>query len=222
VTARTARSAAPRRASGRRADGEETRARMLQAVIDSIVEKGYYQTSSNEIARRAGVTWGTIQHQFGTREQLLLAVMEDGWHTLESSVATATVTGDTLEARLQSVLDVLARHYGHRSHLARIQIALDLTHDPNVSSAARNAVRRHGTELEKAWRPLFEQALGEAARDQELVTYAFLTLRGYLTANVIAGAISGKVTGARHRDLLVQGVACVVRERAAERGFAVD
>ena len=117
---------------------------------------------------------------------------------------------------------MLARHYGHRSHLARIQIALDLTHDPNVSSAARNAVRRHGTELEKAWRPLFEQALGEAARDQELVTYAFLTLRGYLTANVIAGAISGKVTGARHRDLLVQGVACVVRERAAERGFAVD
>ena len=195
---------------------------MLEAVVDSIMEKGYYQTSSNEIARRAGVTWGTIQHQFGTREQLLLAVMEDGWHALEHSVGTATVTGDTLEARLHSVFDVLAQHYGHRSQLARIQIALDLTHDPNVSAAVRNAVRRHGTELEKAWRPLFEQALGDAARDQDLVTYAFLTLRGSLIANVIGGAISGKTTGARHRDLLVGGVACVVRERAAERGHALD
>jgi len=227
MSARTTRRTATRRttagrASGRRADGEETRARMLQAVVDSIVEKGYYQTSSNEIARRAGVTWGTIQHQFGTREQLLLAVMEERWHALERSVGTATVIGDTLEERLHSVLEVLARHYGERSHLAHIQISLDLTHDPNVSSAARTAVRRHGRELERAWRPLFEQALGEAASEQDLVTYAFLTLRGYLTANVIAGAISGKATGARHRDLLVQGVACVVRDRAVERGYSLD
>jgi AcrR family transcriptional regulator len=195
---------------------------MLQAVIDSIIEKGYYQTSSNEIARRAGVTWGTIQHQFGTREQLLLAVMEERWHALERSFATAAVRGDTLEERLRSVLDVLALHYGRTSHLAHIQIALDLTHDPNVSAEARNAVRRHGAELGKAWRPLFEQALGEAASDQELVTYAFLTLRGFLTANLIAGAIGGKSTRSPERDLLIRGVACVVRERAAEQGLSVD
>jgi AcrR family transcriptional regulator len=206
----------------RRADGEETRARMLAAVIETIAEKGYYQASSNEIARRAGVTWGTIQHQFGTREQLLLAVMEERWHALERSVATAAVRGDTLEERLRSVLDVLALHYGRTSHLAHIQIALDLTHDPNVSAEARNAVRRHGAELGKAWRPLFEQALGEAASDQELVTYAFLTLRGFLTANLIAGAIGGKSTRSPERDLLIRGVACVVRERAAEQGFSVD
>jgi AcrR family transcriptional regulator len=195
---------------------------MLDAVIESIVEKGYYQTSSNEIARRAGVTWGTIQHQFGTREQLLLAVMEERWHALEHAVATATVTGDTLEERLQSVLDVLATHYGRPSQLAHIQIALDLTHDPNVSTEARNAVRRHGAELERAWRPLFEQALGEAASDQDLVAYAFLTLRGFLTANLIASAISGKSTRATVRDLLVRGVACEVRERAAARGLSIE
>ena len=210
------------RARRQRADGAETRARMLDAVVDSIVEKGYYQTSSNEIARRAGVTWGTIQHQFGTREQLLLAVLERRWHELEHAVATARVEGSTLEERLNSVLDVLAGHYGRPAHLAHIQIALDLTHDPNVSAAARRSARRHGAELEKAWRPLFEQALREAALDQQLVTYAFLTLRGFLSANVIAGAISGKRTGVSQRDLLVRGVACAVRERAAELGLAVD
>jgi AcrR family transcriptional regulator len=194
---------------------------MLDAVVESIVEKGYYQTSSNEIARRAGVTWGTIQHQFGTRERLLLAVMEERWRVLERTVATATITGDTLEARLRSVLDVLATHYGSPSHLAHIQIALDLTHDPNVSTDARNAVRRHGEELGRAWRPLFEQALGEAASDQDLVAYAFLTLRGFLTANLIGAAISGKSTRSSPRDLLVRGVACVVRERAAEQGLSI-
>jgi AcrR family transcriptional regulator len=196
---------------------------MLDAVIESIVEKGYYQTSSNEIARRAGVTWGTIQHQFGTREQLLLAVIDRRWDDLEDAVATAEVAGVTLEERLRSVLDVLADHYGSPPHLAHLQIALDLTHDPNVSEDARRSVRRHGSQLEKAWRPLFEQALGDAASDPELVTYAFLTLRGFLSANVIATAISGKKTGeGRPADLLVRGVACAIRERAAEQGLAVD
>ncbi len=211
--------ARPRR---QRADGAETRSRVLDAVIESIVEKGYYQTSSNEIARRAGVTWGTIQHQFGTREQLLLAVVDRHWHDLEQAVATAKVADGTLEERLHSVLRVLGEHYGRPAHLAHVQIAVDLTHDPNVSAAASRAVRRHGIELEKSWRALFEQALGEAASDQDLVTYAFLTLRGYLSANVIADAISGKRTGVRQRDLLVQGVACAVRERAAEQGLTTD
>ena len=136
TAARSGRAAAAR-TTRRRADGEVTRARMLDAVIESIVEKGYYQTSSNEIARRAGVTWGTIQHQFGTREQLLLAVIDRRWHDLEDAVATAEVEGVTLEERLHSVLDVLADHYGSPPHLAHLQIALDLTHDPNVSAEAR-------------------------------------------------------------------------------------
>jgi hypothetical protein len=147
--------------------------------------------------------------------------MEERWRVLERTVATAKITGDTLEARLHSVLDVLATHYGSPSHLAHIQIALDLTHDPNVSTDARNAVRRHGEELGRAWRPLFEQALGEAASDHDLVAYAFLTLRGFLTANLIGAAISGKSTRSSPRDLLVRGVACVVRERAAEQGLSI-
>jgi len=55
----------------RRSDGELTRQKVLDAAIQTILEVGYYQASSNAIARRAGVTWGTLQHQFGTREALL-------------------------------------------------------------------------------------------------------------------------------------------------------
>jgi len=200
----------------------QTRARVLQAVIDSVAEKGYYQTSSNEIARRAGVTWGTIQHQFGTREGLLLAVVEDRWQELQRSLATATVHGDTLEERLTSVLDVLALHYGAASHLAHVQIALDLTHDPAVSADVRKAVRRQSIELERAWRPLFAQALGEAAADEELITYAFLTLRGFMTAQLISTAVNAGATRKSQTELLVRGVACVIRDRARAQRLAVD
>ena len=39
---------------------------------------------------------------------------------------------------------------------------------------------------------------------------------------MLATSISGKKTGVGQRDLLVNGVACVIRERAAEQGLATD
>ena len=103
----------------RRVDGELTRRKVLDAAVQSILESGYYHTSSNEIARRADVTWGTLQHQFGSREGLLLAVLEASWTDLQEAVATAVVAGDTLEDRLAAVLKVLTRHYGAPRHSLR-------------------------------------------------------------------------------------------------------
>jgi AcrR family transcriptional regulator len=205
----------------RRSDGEVTRARVLKAAVDSILEKGYYQTSSNEIARRAGVTWGTLQHQFGTREALLLEVATERWGTLQERVATAKVEGETLEERLRSVLAVLASHYGQADQLAHLQILLDLSHSPDTSEATREAIAAHGAGLVQAWQPLFVQALGDAAADPELVRYAFSTLRGYLTGNLIATSIAELPEHSAEQDMLVRGVACAVRQRAAEQGLSV-
>jgi AcrR family transcriptional regulator len=198
-----------------------TRARVLDAAVESILDKGYYRTSSNEIARRAGVTWGTLQHQFGSRELLLLEVLNQRWHDLQYEMATADVTGTTLVARLHSVLDVLATHYGEPAQLASLQILLDLSRDPEASKATKRAIDEHGERLIEAWRPLFEQALGDAANDEILVRYAFVTLRGYLTGNLIASNITDTSDDEDLRELLVQGVASAIRRRAAQCGLRV-
>jgi AcrR family transcriptional regulator len=205
----------------RRSDGELTRARVLEAAVECILERGYYQASSNAIARRAGVTWGTIQHQFGSREALLLDLMNERWHRLQDDLREATVDGATLEERLTSVLDLLARWYGAPDYLVHVQIFLDLSSDPTTSEATREAVMAHGKELTRAWRPLFAQAMGEAGTDRELVEYAFLTLRGFLTANLLSSKYTTAGTDRRFRRLLVRGVAAAIAERAEERGLSV-
>ena len=194
---------------------------MLDAAVESILDKGYYRTSSNEIARRAGVTWGTLQHQFGSRELLLLEVLNQRWHDLQHEMATAEVVGTTLEERLHSVLEVLATHYGEPAQLASLQILLDLSRDPEVSNATKRAVDEHGERLIEAWKPLFEQALGDASNDEVLVRYAFVALRGYLTGDLIASNITDTSDDHELRELLVQGVASAIRQRAAQRGLRV-
>ncbi|MCU1453644.1 MAG: regulatory protein TetR, partial [Acidimicrobiales bacterium] len=84
------------RARKRASDGvgkndQATRQVMIDAAVASILERGFYRASSNEIARRAGVTWGVIQHHFGTRESLMLAVLEDGMERFSAVVHDASI-----------------------------------------------------------------------------------------------------------------------------------
>ncbi|HEX7096699.1 MAG TPA: TetR/AcrR family transcriptional regulator, partial [Acidimicrobiales bacterium] len=146
-----------------RSDGQVTRARVLDAAIECILETGYYEASSNAIARHAGVTWGTLQHQFGTRQGLLLEVIDDRWRRLVERIESTEITGATLEDRLQHVMAVLETHYGDPEHLVLLQIMLDLLQAPSTTESTRQAVLRHGQQLVRVWQPLFAQALGEAA-----------------------------------------------------------
>jgi AcrR family transcriptional regulator len=206
----------------RRANAEATRARVLDAAVSCILDVGYYQASSNAIARAAGVTWGTIQHQFGTREALLLEVLDERFGRLDAHLAAATVEGANLEERLGSVLELLEEHYGRSEHLVFVQILLDLSADPGTSSSARRAVLQHGRSLTRIWEPFFVQAMGEAGHCAELAEYVFLTLRGYLTANLLVSRLQSVGRDPVLRELLVKGVACAVTARAQELGLRVD
>jgi AcrR family transcriptional regulator len=73
---------------------DSTRRRLLDAAIACIVDEGFYRASSNRIARRAGVTWGVIQHHFGTRENLLLEVVREGIDELVTTFRQAEIECD--------------------------------------------------------------------------------------------------------------------------------
>ena len=54
----------------------ETRERLLDAVLDTLAERGYAATSTTEIARRPGLTRGAQLHHFGTKDQMMVAAVE--------------------------------------------------------------------------------------------------------------------------------------------------
>jgi AcrR family transcriptional regulator len=220
---------------GRRGDSETTRRRVLDAAIETVIEVGYYKASSNEIARRAGITWGVIQHLFGSREQLMLAVVNDIGSRLERVLTEAEVDGESLEARLTSVLETLAAHYEQPAYLVQMQILLDLSVNPKTPTAVRDTLQeQNGQVFDKLAHPLFAQAFGDVAAEQDLVLYAFMTMRGYLAAYSVArliaelpdGSVIKIVTGTGDdrplRELLVRGIAATVREEATRRGYAID
>jgi len=59
---------------------EETRARLLEATLESLVAVGYARTSTTEIAERAGVSRGAQVYHYPTKAALVVAAVE---HLLE-------------------------------------------------------------------------------------------------------------------------------------------
>jgi AcrR family transcriptional regulator len=123
--------------------GAVTRAKVLKATIDCILEEGFYRASSNRIALRSGVTWGVIQHHFGTREALLAAAYNDGMANLARTLEDGRIEGETLEGRLESFADILWSFYRDPSYVAHEQLALNLRRDPNLDQETRTLVLYH-------------------------------------------------------------------------------
>lgn len=222
--------------SRRRNSAEETRRRVLDVVVQTVIDIGYYKASSNEIARRAGVTWGSIQHLFGSRDQLMLDVVNYLAGKMEEVIGDASIAGETLEERLNGILELLAESYDSDIYLVQMQILLELSANARMSALAKESTEREGGTFDRLAQPLLAKAIGAVSDDADLVYYVFMALRGYLVSSALGrriaklpeGALNkpmGKSTAlgeAAQRRMLVFGLAATIRDAAYRRGLAID
>jgi AcrR family transcriptional regulator len=75
-----------------------TRARLLDAAAEVIREKGFYGTTLEEVAQRAGMTRGAIYGNFNDKDELFLAVVETRFRPI-----TPIRQGATLKEHLRIV-----------------------------------------------------------------------------------------------------------------------
>ena len=143
------------------AKDEGTREIVLKAALDCICDLGYYQASSNEIARRAGVSWGVIQYYFGSREILLLAALEDA---VERGVATldgVVIVGTDTRIRLRQLLSLVLAFYGRKEYAAILQILWNLSRAPKTAESTEQALLDFSQRLNAKWRDLLTVTIGE-------------------------------------------------------------
>jgi AcrR family transcriptional regulator len=185
------------------------RQRLLDAAVACIAEEGYYRASSNHIARRAGVTWGVIQHHFGTREQLLLEVARDRAAGLVATIESATIVGDTERARLESLADVVWSYYCRPEFLVGAQIVMNLSRDSTTAAETVRALDEISQRMNAGWQHLVDQVVAPARQPDGFRMALLYILRGAAVGEALLDAMarrppSGVRAGyERERDLLL-------------------
>lgn len=179
-----------RRRSAPGKDDQGTRQRVIDAAIRCILEQGFYRASSNAIAEAAGLSWGVIQYYFGSRESLMLAVVEEGSRRLIEGLAKTEITGDTMPERLEQYFAVLESYYGDPEYLAFIQALLNLSHDPRTSAQTMESMTRDAAAIDTQLVRLTNQLFaGTGVRRRVLKTFPFYVLRGMALSEVMLGTL---------------------------------
>ena len=78
---------------------EQRRREIIEAARVCFLRNGFHQTTTDEICREAAITPGGLYHYFGSKEEIISAVIEDAAHTTVQNLrSTAEASGDVRTA----------------------------------------------------------------------------------------------------------------------------
>lgn len=172
-------------ATARRSHAErtaETRERVLSAVVDSIAERGFQRTTSAEIARRAGVTWGAAQHHFGDKDGILLAVVEESFDRFAEHLGVAPSPGISLEKRVSIFVDRSWEHFRSAHYRSTFEILRNLPGDLDLSWQ-----REMLESWVRIWGEYFPESRPMRRPTVELMHYAISVLSGLAATRMLEG-----------------------------------
>lgn len=165
-----------------------TRAALLQATIDTLVEHGYRHTTTQAIAKRAGTSYGALLHHFPTKADLLCAAVEHvlDARTAEFRKAMADLPPDT--AKADAAIDVLWSMFRTPTFIAWHELWTAARTDEELAAAIARVDAQFIDSSTDIFRELFAD---EAGVDSELprlaigLTFAFLD--GLATSQLVPG-----------------------------------
>jgi AcrR family transcriptional regulator len=156
-----------------------TRAALLDAALESLVELGYAATTTLETARRAGVSRGAQQHHFRSRAELLAAAVE---HLLQRRLTDFRRAFAALDPTLDPVdaaIDLLWQMFQGPAFIAWVELWVAARTDTTLADAVLKMDRRFDEESRAAFFELLpdaarsDAAFADIARD-----FAFALMNG--------------------------------------------
>jgi AcrR family transcriptional regulator len=169
---------------------ENTRTAILEGALDCFYELGYNNTTTEKVAKKAGVSRGAMLHHFPSKHDLVsasvrylnekrLKVFEDQELQINEG-AEHTRISEGIEAYWQQLHSPLFTVFHELQIAARTDPELQVIIGPAV------------TEFEKSWRKTSESLFPDLALSEEFETANILTIC-LLEGMAIKGATTGPV-----------------------------
>jgi len=149
----------------------------MDAVVESIAEVGLARTTAPEIARRAGVTWGAVQHHFGDKDGMLVSVLDDSFRRFAEGLEGIPLEGTSLEKRAGLFIDRAWEHFGSAHYRSTYEILIHYLGREDAR-AKRDWRERMSGDWERIWRHLFADARLSRRRHYVLQQHTIAVLSG--------------------------------------------
>ncbi|MBC9732514.1 TetR family transcriptional regulator [Nocardioides sp. zg-578] len=160
------------------------RARLLEATVELLVERGFSGTSTTLVSERAGVSRGAQLHHFPTKNALVVAAVEHLSDVRREELAAAAAALPTGRRRTRAVLHMLGDHFASPLFVAALELWVAARTDETLLEAVAPLEQRIGRETHQ----MAVELLGaDESRPgvRELVQATLDLVRGLGLANTI-------------------------------------
>ena len=161
------------------------RARLLEATVELLVERGYAGTSTTLVSERAGVSRGAQLHHFPTKQDLVVAAVQHLTEVRGAELAAAAEGLPTGARRTKAVLRMLGDHFTSPVFTAALELWVAARTDEALLAEVEPLERKVGRETHR----LTVDLLGaDESRPgvRELVQATLDLVRGLGLANTIS------------------------------------
>ena len=156
-----------------------TRAALLDAAIECLVDRGYAATTTIETARRAGVSRGAQLHHFPTKAQLLATAVEHLFDRRRSEFLEAFAAIDPKADRLDAAMDLLWSMFEGPAFVAWTELWVAARTDPELAATVIAVERRFTAETRAIFTEMFPAEPGADALVHDIARdFAFAVMSG--------------------------------------------
>ena len=120
-------------ARGMQERGVTTRAALLEAALECLVELGYGATSTTEVARRAGVSRGAQLHHFPTKAELLSAAVDSLFERRNAEFRKTFANFDPGADQTDEAIDLLWSMFQGPTFVAWAELWMAARTDPELA-----------------------------------------------------------------------------------------
>jgi AcrR family transcriptional regulator len=155
-----------------------TRARLLEATLESLSRVGWARTTTTEVAERAGVSRGAQLHHFPTKADLVTSAVEYVFQRCHDEFRRSFAKLPSSSARGSAAVDLLWTFFSGRTFDAWLELVVAARTD----TALRRQVQRLGEQLVEmvmsTFRELFPPPSGHDSLYEIAPAFGFAVLQG--------------------------------------------
>lgn len=185
--------------------GAATYQRVIEAGMALISEKGFHAASTNKIAQAAGVTWGTLQHQFGDKARLLEAILEYSFKQQMEQITHAGSLQQSLTQRVDDIIEAIWLNQQTLANRVMLEILFAVQSDPELSRRFHPTLEKLRDFYNKQWGLMFSDVSIDQQQMEAIKELTFASLHGLARdVQVRSSDVSIQAAKALLKDTLVR------------------
>jgi AcrR family transcriptional regulator len=163
----------------------ETRTRLLDATVESLIEAGYAHTTTTAVCARAGLSRGAQLHHFPTKSELVIAAVAHLTMRRAKEIREKAKHLADLDDRVEAALELIWTSFSGPLFYAALELWVAARTDPELHENLFRFERGVGKAMGQLWQEFAGESQAQKSHFDDVLELTFYVMRGMALQKIL-------------------------------------